>query len=99
MRARSRLSTYGFKTYRHALICGILSLGSIVGFIVWGVYFDLFDRPIDWAHRPLATGGWFSWLVVGAFGVGYGGGIKLALRYAAYALGGILLLVLARQFA
>ena len=91
------MSSYGFKSARHARVSLAINLVSLAAFFAWGFYFRLFDAPIDWRHRPLATGGFFAWLVLGAYGVGYGGGRNLAFRYAAYAIGALILVVAIRE--
>ena len=57
----------------------------------------MFDTPIDWGQRPLTTGAFFAGLILGVYGAGYGGGHKLAFRYAAYAIGALALIVAIRE--
>jgi hypothetical protein len=69
----------------------------LAGLFAWGFYFGLFGTEISWSQHPLATSGFFGWLVLGAFGVGYGSGRKYGFRYAAYAFALITLVITIRE--
>ena len=87
------LSTYGFKSYRHARACAIICIASLAGRMAWGYYFFELPRvPVSWSQRPLATAGFFAWPVLGAYGVGYAGGNRQGLRYAAYTVAALICL-------
>ena len=89
------MSSYGFKSARHARAGFAIIAVSLAALFAWGA--RLFDTPIDWGQRPLTTGAFFAWLILGVYGAGYGGGHKLAFRYAAYATGALALIVAIRE--
>jgi hypothetical protein len=61
---------------------------ALASFFWWGIHFQVFGSQISWSERPVETGGFFGWLVLGAYGAGYTtGGSKRALRYSACAVG------------
>ena len=58
---------------------------SIAGLFWWGFHFQVFGTVIDWAGRPIQYGGFFAWIVAGAFGAGYiYGGYRGGFRAAGY---------------
>jgi hypothetical protein len=61
---------------RQVIVGGSIAVGSIALFFVWAIYFGLFGTKIDFAARPVATAGFFLWMVTGSFGAGMmlGGG-------------------------
>lgn len=67
---------------------GALIIGaSIALFFAWGMAFRLFGHAI---HLNLPTVGFFAWLLIGMFGLGFAyagprGGARVALRFAVMA--------------
>jgi hypothetical protein len=72
-------------------------VGPLLGFFIWGSVFHLFGRPIDLRAHPVTELGFFGWLILPFFTVGYaarglkGGfvvaGVVVALFCAAYLVG------------
>ena len=63
-------------------------LFSLVTFFVWGTVFHLFDSKIAFQAKPALYIGFFSWPLLGIFGLSFGlTGTKSGTKLVGYTLG------------
>jgi hypothetical protein len=71
------------KRLRPWVSCAVIS-ASIAGLFWWGFQFKIFDSDIDFIKRPEQLG-FFGFIVMAAFGAGFGkGGAATGLRAAVW---------------